>query len=546
MLLVVRFLEIGIKLYFCFQGCRTTILLKVAMDRKYPIGIQDFGEIRKGGYVYVDKTELLFRLVNTGKYYFFGRPRRFGKSLMISTLESYFEGRKELFEGLAMERLEKSWSVSPVLHLDLNNQEYNSRKSLEDILNDYLTRWEKLYGSEASETSPSLRFAGVIRRASEKTGQNVAILIDEYDKPLIQSLEDEDLQSEYRSILKAFYGNLKTCDKYIRFALLTGVTRFSRVSIFSDLNNLNDITMDASFASLCGISETELIPNFGQDIQALARRLKMTYDQACDLLRKRYDGYHFVQDTEGMYNPFSILNTFYRMQPENYWFSTGTPTILVKLLQKNHYRLSDLADNAEATADELTGLENLDHNPIPLFFQSGYLTIKQYDPEFRNYNLGFPNQEVEQGFMEFLMPRYMNMGGRNASFHIMSFVKEMRSGRIDAFMSRLQSFFADTPYELIRDHELHYQNVLFILFRLLGFYCEAEYHTSQGRIDLVVKTSGYIYVMEFKFEGTAEEALAQIEARNYAKPFAADGRTVYEIGVNFSRDTRNIEKWVIG
>ena len=407
-------------MYFCFQGCRTTILLKVAMDRKYPIGIQDFGEIRKGGYVYVDKTELLYRLVSTGKYYFFGRPRRFGKSLMISTLESYFEGRKELFEGLAMEKLEKQWSVSPVLHLDLNNQEYNSRKSLEDILNDYLTRWEKLYGSEASETSPSLRFAGVIRRASEKTGQNVAILIDEYDKPLIQSLEDEELQSEYRSILKAFYGNLKTCDKYIRFALLTGVTRFSRVSIFSDLNNLNDITMDASFASLCGISETELIPNFGQDIQALALRLKVTYDQACDLLRKRYDGYHFVQDTEGMYNPFSILNTFYRMQPENYWFSTGTPTILVKLLQKNHYRLSDLADNAEATADELTGLENLDHNPIPLFFQSGYLTIKQYDPEFRNYNLGFPNQEVEQGFMDFLMPRYMNMGGRNASFHIMS------------------------------------------------------------------------------------------------------------------------------
>ena len=250
MLLALRFLEIGIKLYFCFQGCRTTILLKVAMDRKYPIGIQDFGEIRKGGYVYVDKTELLFRLVNTGKYYFFGRPRRFGKSLMISTLESYFEGRKELFEGLAMEKLEKQWSVSPVLHLDLNNQEYNSRKSLEDILNDYLTRWERLYGREASETSPSLRFAGVIRRASEKTGQNVAILIDEYDKPLIQSLEDEELQSEYRSILKAFYGNLKTCDKYIRFALLTGVTRFSRVSIFSDLNNLNDITMDASFASL--------------------------------------------------------------------------------------------------------------------------------------------------------------------------------------------------------------------------------------------------------------------------------------------------------
>ena len=495
------------------------------MVKLYPVGIQDFKEIRTGGYVYVDKTALLHRLVRTGKYYFFGRPRRFGKSLMISTLESYFKGRQELFEGLAMEQLEKDWIERPVLHIDLNSQEYNSRKSLEDILDGYLTRWEEQYGRDPGGNSLSLRFGGVIRRAAKQTGQNVAILIDEYDKPLIQALGNEELQDEYRNILKAFYGNLKSCDGYIRFALLTGVTRFSRVSIFSDLNNLNDVTMDPQYASMCG--------------------MKISFEEACTLLRNKFDGYHFVPGGEGIYNPFSLLNTFYRMSPDNYWFSTGTPTILVKLLQQNHYNLSNLDGNVEASADNLTGLENIQKNPIPLLFQSGYLTIKDYDREFRIYTLGFPNKEVEQGFINFLLPTYVNIDTSDSSFQIKQFVKDVRMGHVDDFMLRLQSFLADTPYELIREQELHYQNVLFIVFKLLGFYTEAEYHTSQGRIDLVVKTSDYIYVMEFKFQGTAEEALAQINAKNYATPFVADKRTLYKIGVNFSNETRNIERWVI-
>ena len=362
------------------------------MNRLYPIGIQNFEKLRKGGFVYVDKTALIHRLVSTGGYYFFGRPRRFGKSLMISTLESYFEGRKDLFQGLAIESLEKDWDEYPIFHIDLNNEEYNSRKRLEGVLNNYLVRWERIYGSEPSEESLSLRFAGLIRRASEQTGRGVVILIDEYDKPLIQSLDNEELQSEYRSILKSFYGNLKSCDKYIRFALLTGVTRFSRVSIFSDLNNLNDITMDPDFASLCGISEKELVEFFDEDVRVLAEKQNMSCSDTYAMLKRKYDGYHFVQNTEGMYNPFSVLNTFFRMMPENYWFSTGTPTILVKLLQKNNYLLSDLTGNAEATADELTGLETINTNPIPLFFQSGYLTIKEYDERFKNYILGFPNE----------------------------------------------------------------------------------------------------------------------------------------------------------
>ena len=515
------------------------------MNRLYPIGIQNFEKLRKGGFVYVDKTALIHRLVSTGGYYFFGRPRRFGKSLMISTLESYFEGRKDLFQGLAIESLEKDWDEYPIFHIDLNNEEYNSRKRLEGVLNNYLVRWERIYGSEPSEESLSLRFAGLIRRASEQTGRGVVILIDEYDKPLIQSLDNEELQSEYRSILKSFYGNLKSCDKYIRFALLTGVTRFSRVSIFSDLNNLRDITMENEFASLCGISETELITYFESDIRELSVNMNLSYEETCGLLQKKYDGYHFTGNSEGMYNPFSVLNTFASMKIENYWFSTGTPTILVKLLQKNNYLLSDLTGNAEATADELTGLETINTNPIPLFFQSGYLTIKEYDPEFKNYILGFPNEEVEQGFLNFLMPCYMNMNGKNASFHIMNFIKDIRAGKIDSFMERLQSLFSDTPYELIRDTELHYQNVLFIVFRLMGFFTHAEYHTSQGRIDMVVKTPQYIYVMEFKFEGSAEDAIAQIESRNYALPFMSDGRKVYKIGVNFSAETRNIDRWIV-
>ena len=515
------------------------------MAKLYPIGIQDFKEIRTGGYVYVDKTAQLHRLVRTGKYYFFGRPRRFGKSLMISTLEAYFEGKKELFEGLAMEELEKDWIVRPVLHIDLNSRNYKDVDSLYAILSQHLERWEAIYGDAKRDRAPEERFAYIIEQAAKQTGQNVAILIDEYDKPLIQALGNEELQDEYRNILKAFYGNLKSCDGYIRFALLTGVTRFSRVSIFSDLNNLNDVTMDPQYATMCGISESELLPNFEEDIQELAQRQGMSFEEACTLLRNKFDGYHFVPGGEGIYNPFSLLNTFYRMSPDNYWFSTGTPTILVKLLQQNHYNLSNLDGNVEAAADNLTGLENIQQNPIPLLFQSGYLTIKDYDREFRIYTLGFPNKEVEQGFINFLLPTYVNVDTSNSSFQIKQFVKDVRTGCIDDFMVRLQSFLADTPYELIREQELHYQNVLFIVFKLLGFYTEAEYHTSQGRIDLVVKTADYIYVMEFKFQGTAEEALAQINAKNYAAPFAADPRTLYKIGVNFSNETRNIERWLV-
>ena len=514
------------------------------MNRKYPIGIQSFENIRKEGYLYVDKTALIYQLVQTGKYYFLSRPRRFGKSLLLSTLQAYYEGKKELFDGLAMASLEKDWKTYPVLLLDLNAQRYDSVDSLTSILNDTLCEWERLYGTQESETTLSLRFKGVIQRAAEKTGRNVVVLIDEYDKPMLQAIHNKELQSSYRNILKAFYGVLKSKDAYLQFALLTGVTKFSKVSVFSDLNNLMDISMDNRYAAICGITEQELVTDLGEYIRDLSETLQMSYEDLLRELQERYDGYHFVEDSEGLYNPFSLLNTFARKKLGNYWFETGTPTYLVELLKENHYPLEHLTYE-QATADTLTGIDTVDSSPIPVLYQSGYLTIKDYDPEFETYTLGFPNKEVEEGFTRFLLPYYAHIRSGSSAFHIVNFVKEVRSGNIDGFMKRLQSFFSDTPYELVRDLELHYQNVLFIIFRLVGFYTQAEYHTSHGRIDLLVKTDKYIYVMEFKLDGSAEDALQQINDRHYARAFASDPRKLYKIGVNFSRETRGIEGWLV-
>ena len=516
----------------------------------YPIGIQNFEKIRKGGYLYIDKTALIYQLANTGSYYFLSRPRRFGKSLLLSTLEAYFQGKKELFEGLAIEKLEKEWTEHPILHLDLNIARYASTSDLEDILNRNLVAWEKLYGADPAERSLPLRFAGIIDRAYHKTGQRAVILIDEYDKPLLQNLHDEETQNQLRNMLKPFYGVLKTMDRAIRFALLTGVTKFGKVSVFSDLNNLDDISMRVPYAAICGITEEELRTYFEDDIHELGSSLKLTYDETRTLLKRRYDGYHFVAEGPGLYNPFSLLNTFKYMRIDDYWFETGTPSYLVELLKHTHYDLYEMA-NTETDADTLNSIDSASNNPIPVIYQSGYLTIKDYDPEFNIYRLGFPNREVEEGFIKYLLPFYTSVSAPKTPFEIGQFVREVRSGNYDAFFRRLQSFFADTPYEVIagqkpeRDTELHYQNVLFIVFRLVGLYTKVEYHTSNGRIDLVLQTDRYIYIMEFKLNGTAEEALRQIDEKQYALPFANDERKLFKIGVNFSSETRNIEKWMV-
>ncbi len=514
------------------------------MGKIYPVGIQSFERIREDGYYYVDKTELIYTLVKTGHYYFLSRPRRFGKSLLVSTLEAYFKGKKELFAGLAMERLEQEWAEHPVLHLDLNAQKYEKPEDLDSILNNALCRWESLYGASPSETSLSLRFQGVVQRAAEQSGRNAVVLVDEYDKPMLQAIGNEALQAAYRSTLKAFYGVLKSCDQYLRFALLTGVTKFSKVSVFSDLNNLSDISMSARFSSLCGITEQELYRDFGEDIRELGEARGMTEEEAARSLKEWFDGYHFSENSEDIYNPFSLLKTFSEKKFGSYWFETGTPTFLVEVLKRNHYDLHRLTEEM-ATADSLAGIDTMENDPVSLLYQSGYLTLKGYDREFQVYQLGFPNKEVEEGFVKFLLPRYATLRAGSPAFEITNFVKDVRGGDVDGFLRRLQSFFADTPYELAQDLELHYENVLFIVFKLLGFYTRAEYHTSQGRVDLVVQTDRFVYVMEFKLDGTAEEALQQIEERGYARPFASDPRKLYKIGVNFSNAIRGIERWLV-
>lgn len=472
------------------------------MANTYPIGIQNFEKIRKEGYFYIDKTTLLYRLVKTGSYYFLSRPRRFGKSLLISTLEAYFQGKKELFDGLAMEGLEKDWTQFPILHLDLNTGKYHTVDQLLYVLEDVLGRWENLYGTSPTEKTPELRFMGVIRRAYEKTGQRVVILIDEYDKPLLQAIGNTELQNEYRAILKAFYGVLKTMDGSIRFALLTGVTKFGKVSVFCDLNNLMDISMDHRYVEICGITEKEIHSYLEDELHSLADAQEIDYEAVCVELRERYDGYHFTAKSIGMYNPFSLLSTFAKMEFGDYWFETGTPSYLVELLRETHYDLYEMA-HTETDADVLNSIDPASNNPIPVIYQSGYLTIKGYDARFGIYKLGFPNREVEEGFVKYLLPFYTSVSAAKAPFEIGRFVREVEAGDYDAFFRRLQSFFADTPYEVIagqkpeRDTELHYQNVLFIIFRLIGLYTKVEYHTSNGCVDLVVQTNRYIYVMEF-------------------------------------------------
>ena len=483
-------------------------------------------------------------MVKTGSYYFLSRPRRFGKSLLISTLEAYFQGKKELFTGLAVERLEKDWIKYPILHLDLNIEKYDTPESLDNILEKSLTAWEKLYGAEPSERSSSLRFAGIIERACKQAGQRVVILVDEYDKPMLQAIGNEKLQKQFRDTLKPFYGALKTMDGYIKFAFLTGVTKFGKVSVFSDLNNLDDISMRKDYVEICGVSDQELHENLDIELHEFAETQGLSYDKLCTKLKEYYDGYHFTHNSIGIYNPFSLLNAFKYKEFGSYWFETGTPTYLVKLLKKHHYDLERMA-HEETDAQVLNSIDSESTNPIPVIYQSGYLTIKGYDERFGIYRLGFPNREVEEGFIRFLLPFYANVNKVESPFEVQKFVREVETGDYDSFFHRLQSFFADTTYEVIREQELHYENVLFIVFKLVGFYTKVEYHTNNGRVDLILQTDKFIYIMEFKLNGTAEEALQQINNKRYALPFEADGRKLFKIGINFSEKTRNIEKWVV-
>lgn len=373
---------------------------------KYPIGIQDFEDLQRNGYAYVDKTNFVYKLADEGKYYFLSRPRRFGKSLFLSTLEAYFQGKKELFKGLAIYDLETEWKKYPIFHIDLNTANFREKDSLYTVLNDYLTNWEDKYGARESEATLALRFKGVIARAAEKEGCGVVILIDEYDKPILQTLRDPELQAEHRAQLKAFYSVLKTQDRYIKFAFLTGVTKFGKVSVFSDLNNLTDISMDHRYISICGMTEKELLTNFKEGINELAEANGDSETETITKISMRYAGYHFEENSEEIYNPFSVLNTLANSRYDDYWFKTDTHPFLIDILKIDDYCITDLS-KAQVKANMMN---NVDTNPIPVIYQSGYLTIKSYDERFKNYQLGFPNKEVEEGILNILLPHDSKSG----------------------------------------------------------------------------------------------------------------------------------------
>ena len=511
---------------------------------KYPIGIQNFGEVRRDGYVYVDKTALMYKMASEGKYYFLSRPRRFGKSLLLSTLEAYFEGQEELFQGLAVEQLEKEWKKYPILHLDLNSREYKDESSLEAELNRHLEGWEKVYGDEYKDRAAEERFIHVINNVYEKTNSRVVILVDEYDKPLLQTIGNEPLQQTYRSKLKAFYSVLKTLDAKIRFAFLTGVTKFGKVSVFSDLNNLTDLSFDHRYAGICGISEQELHDNFDNEVQQLAEANQLTKEACYERLRRDFDGYHFSMESTGMYNPFSVLNTLSSQRFRDYWFETGTPSFLVYQLKKTCYPLENMTTE-ELSTDTLNSIDIMDENPLPLLYQSGYLTLKSYDPRFDEYKLGFPNREVEQGFIKYLLPFYTPATKEKNRFSIVRFIKDIENGDAEGFMRRLQDFFANGDYQVVGDTEKYFQNTLYVFFRLLGFYVDVERHTANGRIDVLMQTPDYIYIMEMKVNQTADAALQQIEEKGYTLPFVNDQRHLFKMGLNFSTRTKLIDDWKV-
>ena len=511
-------------------------------DMNYPIGIQTFEKIKTEDFAYVDKTAHVYRLVSRGSCYFLSRPRRFGKSLLLSTLKAYFQGKRELFEGLAIAQLEKDWKQYPVLHIDLNVKKYDDKESLNAVLARHLEQWETEYGQGHANASVEDRFYHCIVNAAKQSPEGkVVVLVDEYDKPLLEAIGKPELQEEYRQTLKAFYSNIKSCDEYIRFAMLTGVTKFSHLSIFSGLNNLIDISMLPQYAEICGISETELHENFDESVGEVAVANGITKEQCYERLKQEYDGYHFAAGSPGMYNPFSLLNVLEFGVFKHYWFATGTPSFLVEVIRQCDYPLARLSSEPK-TAEDLAAIDAMFSDPIPLFFQSGYLTIKDYDSRFGVYQLDFPNAEVEQGFTRF-MATYYHGGNRSGVFAINRFVIAIENGQAEQFMTLLQAFYADGDYQLTGKLEVYFQNSLLTIFKLLGFYVEVERHTSKGRMDVTIQTKDYVYILELKVDKSADEALKQIEEKEYAAPFKADSRKLFKIGVCFSSEERGISEW---
>ena len=530
------------------------------VPRKLPIGVQSFKDLREKGFLYVDKTAYLFRLANSSKVYFLSRPRRFGKSLFLSTLAAYFRGQKELFKGLYVEKAEEEqaaqenrtpWQAYPVLYLDFNTGQYELSGALDETLRYFLDTEEPKYNLQQTGLSHAKRFTSLIQAAYQHTGKQVVILVDEYDKPLLQTMGvNEELNEHYRNTLKAFYSVIKTCDEYIRFAFLTGVTKFSKISIFSDLNNLKDISLHESYAGMCGITQKELETNFQPEVQALAEKQKLNYPQALAALKQWYDGYLFHPAGEGMYNPYSILNAFDDKEIKSYWFGTGTPTFLVNFLKEAHYYIPNLDGNVELDEEGLQTYRAIAQDALPILFQAGYLTIKTYIPEARMYRLGFPNNEVRYGFLKNLLPAYSGLPFVETGKSVWHFVEDIRGGNVEGVMERLKAIISGIAYdnfteENLKLREQNYQTAVYLVFTLMGQFVQTEVHCSTGRADCIVQTAASVYIFEFKLSGngSAEDALNQIKENGYAEQYKVDGKKIVLVGSSFDEEKRTIKDW---
>lgn len=522
-------------------------------NRKYPIGIQTFSEIIRGGYVYVDKTDLIWQLVHYAKYIFMSRPRRFGKSLLTTTLDSYFRGEKELFVGLKIMQYEQEWDQYPVIHLDLSIAKgKDSADELKRTLMLLLSRIESDDGNQ-DEKTPGERLTGLIMRAYQQTGKQVAVIIDEYDAPLLEVLHEEENLPQFRKVMQEFYQPLKACEAMVRFCFITGITKFSQLSIFSTINNLKNVTMNPRFASICGITEQELVTVLADDIRELAVQYECTPEQMHEKLKLRYDGYHFSEYSEGIYNPFSLLNAFGDQKLDNYWFSTGTPSYLIRQMQ--HYRM-DIAtlEKMEVPADSFDVPTEAMTTALPLLYQSGYLTIKDYDREALIYTLGIPNQEVRIGFVKGLLPTYIGLDNGNVQTGFaLKFWRALKAHDIDQAMREMQSYLAGIPYVEGFKRKLaeaataegFYEYTLYLIFSMLNVYVRTQVRCAGGRSDMVVWMPDTVYVFELKVSGTAQDALQQIDDKSYAIPYQTDGRKVVKVGVKMNVENRTIEDWVI-
>lgn len=517
------------------------------MKIKYPVDSANFRWIREKGFVYVDKTEYIKSLIENGKYYFLARPRRFGKSLFLNTLAEYFHGNRELFKGLAIDRLQtEEWESYPVLRFNLSNTAYDSKYVLTSNLNSFITHYENEFKLEAMEDSIYYRFEKLIRNVSQNTGKGVVILIDEYDAPLSSSIGNPELQEIYREQLHGFYSVLKVSEEYIHFCMLTGVTRYGKVSVFSGLNNLNDITFDNEYAAICGITKEELEKYYNDGIGQFAHAKGIGADEAYELLKFHYDGYHFSEYMVDIYNPFSINHALSKQKIDNYWCRSGVPTILSKSLMENDYDIKDLNDNF-VEESMLADMSINTPNPLPLFYQTGYLTLKSYLPEDNLFTVGYPNREVEKGILSNILTVY-NPGNKGIAPTIARLKHCIKEGNPDEFIKILSSFLADIPNQLhknIDKYENYYHTIFYCIVKLIGLDVNAEYSTSEGFIDILIKTDKYIYIIELKVNGTAEDAIKQIEEKHYATSFASDARRLYKIGIGFSKKTHSITSYTI-